>query len=104
MPGVVNPLSVEQAVDAVQRRQPFNGEFIEQRGGQHEVVFLERVIAEQLEGLALLVGGHRLEGPSSIRVAHVIAMMINAADKLRGGEQSAIVFAQPAAQRATKDL
>ena len=104
MPGVVNPLGVEQAVEAVQRRQPFDGEFIEQRSGQHEVVFLEREIAEQFEGLALFVGGHRLEWQSSIRVAHVIAMMINATNEFRGGEQSAIVFAQPAAQRATKDL
>ena len=104
MPRIIDALRVAQTADAVQRRQPFDRQLVQQRRRQLEVVFLEREIAKQVERLALFIGRDRLVRNPAVRVADVVAMMINAADEFGGREQPVVVFVQPATQRATEDL
>ena len=104
VPRIIDALRVAQTADAVQRRQPLDRQLVQQRRRQLEVVLLEREIAKQVERLALFVGRDRLVRNPAIRVADVVAMMINAGDEFGGREQPVVVFVQPAAQRATEDL
>ena len=92
VPGIIDSGRVEQPINSAQGGQAFDGEFVKQRRGQLEVVFLEREMAEQLQRFALLVRSHRLVGQPAMRIADVVTVMVDATDEFGGGEQAAIIF------------
>ena len=94
----------EQSVQSTQARQAFGREFIVKLWRKFEGFFAEAVLAHEFQRFFLLRGGDRRERGASVFVADVIAIMIEAADELRSGEQSAIIFAETTHHSAAEDL